>query len=532
MKRTFLLSALALTAAPLTFAMSAFPNAPEISDPVANEANVGLTATLSTEVMTSTNTDPENYSVEFNGVSWYLSDEFDSSLHLFGGLQNIEPGILIGQDDSYTYQIDPALSIIINDQTVHTLEIRSNGSMDLLSESDETIASVSAKPFGFNMKLSASLPFILVKENGDSVSVRWTFADSSYPSDVTMEAELRSDGTIRILANPSAYDNALYSPTTSDPGAGGSAGVSIPSFSYYQSLPGWKTTYSETVDDFGLEFSFNAETGIVAAPTTPVTIGDFDAPEFVVEEAEGYDHETTLEPFKDYVAYARHRAQIITGDPTTNMISALSAPVFFSTVASDYSISASALPTLTVGESKTFSLTLTNTGTYAGEPQVTVQVPFAVLSGINSIGGSDIETTLNAQIDGGSCNVDVDVSGPTTITCGGVELAVDASVTVTVDLTFANESTQVIAFDVCETLTDDCNSQSLQEVALSVVAAVPDVDVTTPDVTTPDVTTPTPEESPENEGSGSSGGGSSLWLMLLALPLLTMRSQRRLRRTA
>jgi len=516
MKGKLLPAALALAMSPMTLAGSTatyFPAAPEITEPTANETDVPTEATLSTSAMVPTdfNGDPAanvgHGSIALDSVRWYLADtdsgSLDSSLFVYGGLRistafydNFPFGDLAAQ--SYDHPVPEALELSFESTSVAALRIYNQGHIEMLSDGGSVIGTVRARPTSsrWDFKPSLTEPRILVKEYSNAIAVRWGFdVDTDIEETLTLEAIIRDDERVVILADPSDMANDVYTDT------GGSIGIELASASDVRSLAGWKSFISGS-DDFGL-FLEISDSAITPSVPDPVTLSDFAMPSFTELEAPSLNFQTTLLPGTKYQAYAQHVATS-EDSPNPTIYSSFSDAVTFTTeLNSEYSLDVPSTEGIQAGVPAELAFTLSNTGTDAGIPRVEVRLPFSALENLNG----SLSAFFNAESDASSADCDTQIENDiTTLSCSQA-LDAGASSTVNVTATFYETGNTDLEYRVCETKVDTCEGVEFTSLSVSVEAEG--------------------GSEPDNgSGSSSSGGGSMFWLTLLALPLL------RLRRTA
>ena len=436
--------------------------------------------------------------------------------------------------------IPTPIAFSVDGTAVAKLGIFNNGEVIAYADSGEKLGSASVLPApSYQVSLSASKTIIVSVYDGSYIVVTWPFAsNSNNPNEweglfqVIIDTSIPSFGYSLHSFTEEDFDSPVFNDTTQFL----TCGIRI-----NDTFQEDETTISHLADIYGVTDSacYRSDNDSLAIDVYddfkfPVIEPDFKR---IISTSNTYtlDASEALESGTSYDVIVRY---VVTDNETfpTLAQSPFSAPVSFTTAPDTaYSISLTELPTFTAGETQTLTFSLENTGPDAGAPQITVSLPFSIVSGIAAVGGGELNTALNAQLNGadGSCNAEVDISGAVIATCTIDELAAGESLSASIDLTFSNASSQVIGYNVCETLTDDCNDISLTEATLTVVAASSETtEEETQEETEEEETPTTTEEAPANESSGSSGGGSSLWLTLLALPLLRLRLPLRHRRKA
>ena len=505
MKKYFNVFCLSLIASTSAFATNTFPTTPVITSPVNDERDVPVAAEFSTEVFTPVDINGDVISdptLQLLRTEWIPIVDPDANTIYFGG-QQTTPVSNFNQlpESSFQYDIPASQEMIFNETRVRRLKIKAFGVVELLSESDEIIATIFAQPDSLEkLEPSALHPFIALNSKADSVVIRWDFSSGHFVDDSTfaIEANILNSGIVELRLKLESTLSYSYRFT------GGRFGVEIGSVGRYQSLSVWG---SDTMDplsyygDFGFSFQkvdnnsiYHSELADKNLISEPANLSNKVASETITTIE-------MLEPFSTYQLYARHVTQHSeeSGDGINKVFySDLSAPVTFETARSKYRIAMTSDSTVISGSKATVSFVLTNEGTYPGEPRVKLTLPVKVI-GIEE--GNSVNQELEGNIESGECASVLENRESISLSCSGVVLAPGESTNLRMSLTFNQAGEIPVVTSICETLIDNCDMPELQQSLLTV------------------------SEQSSPQGSDSSGG-TVFWLTFLALPLM------RLRRTA
>lgn len=475
------------------------PDMPDIDSP-ADES----TATSTTPVLSSSNPsatvyydDTADVPVNLESAEWLFYEPVE-------GMQLLGSAVIYGTEQYNVPEISipTPIEFSIDGIAVSKITIANYGRVGLYSEANTPLADAKVSPDSRSMIKLSGWELIQLNVIGNRyITVSWPFENST-------NDPLQWSGTFQAVIDTqapaigihlSSFNSADFSSSLFDKTAESmQCSMRINSAHYYDAFSlsyladSWgHTTYNcynsggTLANSSYVNPSFlvpsDPEVNRVIAPSNPYTLDESDK----------------LEPLTSYEAIMRYEVSD-SSDPDLISYSPWAKAVSFTTgLDSSYAISINEPPTFKPAVTETLIFSVENTGSDAGSPKITVSLPFSILSGIDSVGGGDVEQALNTRAVGGSgsCVVEVGVAGPTLVTCTADELAAGASLNMSVDVTFATESTQTIEYGACETLTDDCNNLALES--------------TTFTVSSDDETVPSNEEqSPDNTGGSSSGNGA------------------------
>lgn len=508
MNKYFNLFYLSLITSTSAFAANTFSTTPVITSPVNDERDVPVAADLSTDVFTqtdSTGVPKSDPSLQFLRAEWILIEQPDQNTIYFGG-QQTSPASSFSQlpEISFQYDIPQTQEMIFNEVQVRRLKIRASGIVELLSNTDEVIATIYAQPDSLDKLAPSALhPFISVKAITDSVVIRWDFSSALFGGApiFAIETNIFNSGVVdlRLKIESTLSYSLLFSFFTS-----GRVGVEIGSARFYRPLSTWGSDTmgpSSYYNGFGYRFQKESNGRIYYAEladknliSEPVNSSDL-----ITSDSDTFT--STLRPFSTYQVYARHVAQYSeeAGDEANTIVySDLSAPVSFETARSKYRIEPISDSTPIAKSKATVRFVLTNEGTYTGEPQVGITLPYGALE-LAEDGSVDQE--LEGVIENGNCVSFAENSEIVGVTCSGISLAPGESASLSINLEFNQAAEVPVLSTICETLTDNC---AIPEEHQSVITVAE-------------------RSSAQGSNGSSSGGGAMLWLTLLTLPLLRLR---------
>jgi hypothetical protein len=443
--------------------------------------------------------------ISFESTKWRITAEPDSSVHYYGGVagdsSNRTP-LSYTPEESFLHDVPAGLDLQFDNTSVAQIRFTNIGTLELLSEGGEVIASATVRPTNL-YSIYPSEALITVKEYNNAISVIWSF-DFYNVDSAQMEVVIFNDAVIALRASPKSLSNDLYSLD------GGSLGVSIGEDSLTDTLPNWKTYLTGLAPEdfapiaidpteFGLQFLRNSSGDLIRMPISERDISTFEAPEFVEHDFAAITDEVSLAPGTLYQAYAQHFASS-DWDSNYKARSSVSVPVSFTTeLNSAYTLDLPSTAGIEVGVPADLTFTLNSTGEHGGAPKVEVVLPFNAIDYLNG----SLSDFFDADIENAEANCGVSIiSGDTILSCTTLMDAGDSD-TVDVTATFYAAGSYDVEYRVCETKLDGCDGVAYQTLAVEIEAPV--------------------DLEPEGSDSSSSGGGSTLWLTLLALPLLRLR---------
>ncbi|EAT10963.1 hypothetical protein HF888_13155 [Bermanella marisrubri] len=502
MKRNLFFSILFISASQLSYAGSSvayFPAKPEVTAPTQQEKNVALEATFETSGMEIIDSqgNPSADGITFKEVRWYLQHEpqgLDQTITILGGQRALgDHFIALGvmPEQSYDYTVSEDLNLSFDDIAVPTLRIFNTGKVELISESNTVIGTVSAQvEHLYDIEPADFEPRIIVKEYNNAVAVRWSF--EAHPEGyVTIEAIIKDDENIALLSDPSLLTDDIFTLNS------GEVGVTIGSKEQTQSLADWKTTLTQnSISNFGLFFE-NSTEELLTKTTESTNLSTFSAPVFIETTAESFSSTQSIDPGIEYNVYSQH---IATNQYDYTIYSSLSDPIRFSSLLnSSYTLTLNSDKKAVIGEPKTFDFSLASTGEHLGTPRVELKLPFNALNNLNG-NLSDFYSAESDYIES-DCGVEI-IGGETILSCINPMEPGDTD-SVTFNATFNEADSTSIQYRVCESKLNLCEGVEYETISISVET---DDSATTSD-----------------SQQESSGGGALLWLSPLLLCLIRRR---------
>jgi hypothetical protein len=504
------------------------PDMPEIDSPANESTDTSTTPIVSGSSPSATVSydDTTDVPVNLESAEWLFYKPVD-------GMQLLGSAVIYGSE-LYTgpeISIPTPIEFSIDGIAVSKITITNYGRVGLYSEGNIPLADAKVSPDSRNMIKLGGAELIQLNIIGNRyITVTWPFENST-------DDPLEWAGTFQVVIDTQApaigihlesFTSADFSSSFFDKTAASmQCSMRINSASIYDFF-----SLSYLADSWG-HTTYNCYNANGALANSFYTAPSFlitSAPEIkrIIAPSNPYtlDESDKLAPLTTYEAIMRYEVSD-SSDPELISYSPWAKAVSFATgLDSNYAISISGTPTFEPAVTETLTFSLENTGSDAGSPKITVSLPFSIFSGIDSVGGGDVEQALNTRVVGGSgsCAVEVGVSEPTIVSCTANELAAGATLSMSVDVTFATESTQTIEYGVCETLTDDCDSLTLESVTFSVSAA--EETTGNNEEQSPDNTVGSSSgNGADNSGSGSSSGGAfgALILALCSGLLFTRR---------
>lgn len=497
------------------------PDFPTISSPADESDGISTTPELSASTPTAGlsygNTDVP---VTLVSADWIFYEKEDG-LTLLGG-PIVYPHLAFDVPGEVT--IPPPIPFTIDNSSVDQMTISLTGAISFSNDEVGLLGEVTMRPEDpFKMKLSDHEFIQVEKVNHRYFTVTWPFENSANDSLVwsgkfqaTVDTQAPALGMHLMSFSSADFESDFFAKTY----AASRCSIKIGTTRYYstpRAMSDFATLGHTTENCFennegGFSTSVYVDPSFLNSDTSELITINADSNPYDVEPSE------KLKPQTEYQGIVRYLVSD-NSSPSTTAYSGWSEPVSFTTgVNSNYQISINGLPSFKPATTETLTFSLTNNGIDNGAPKVTVALPFSILSGISSIGGGDVDQALNALIKdaNGTCNVEVGISGPTIVTCTADELAAGETLKVSLDVTFASESTQTIEYGVCESLLDDCDDQTLKSLTVDVAEVS--------EVVENGATTVTTETTTETTSGSSSGGGSFNGLFyLFSLILLGVR---------
>ncbi|TNC93027.1 MAG: hypothetical protein CSH36_01460 [Thalassolituus sp.] len=502
----------ALLLSPLTFAVSTseFPAQPTITYPSAEETDVSTSATFEGSAFTAVNDSGDSApggTLTLLGSQWRFSEV--ESLTREGGFAATTPLAFDQLPDDVTHVSIPAeAGFRVEGTAVTSMEIRANGTVSLRDELDTELAIINTGISTPDEYAPVATEAILLSLSSIRITIQWYFdALADGAGDVYAQASIfrgfTDGGTEENSAVFIGFGGAeLTDPAFSD--TTGSIGLSLTSGnSDNRSLDAWTGALAPETTSLLISFAHNND-GIITSSLdeeSSIFFATDDEQVFATSDTTDLAASDLLDPATQYYAQVRYSATSSTDSSTR--YSPWSEPVAFTTdVQSAYSFGPENEAPLTVLENDITNIKflLSNTGTDAGEPQVSLR--FTLPNAEAELG--IFSATLSDQA--GSCltsrtsnEADTDIA----ITCRVSQLEAGDSIEATLRLRLYSDTD--FEYRACETLLNRCSDVEYTAGQVTVIASGDEIDDET-----------------ESESSGDSGG-STLWLTLLALPLLRLR---------
>lgn len=476
-----------------------FPAEPDVTAPANESTDVETSATLSTTALAETDYQGTTSSgnLTLTGVRWYLNSDTDKSVQIFGGMKNADTPTPFSEmpEEIYDYIVPEDLTLTFESTQISAIRIYNTGKAELLSDANSTVGTVFVQPDTLDNVQPGNEARIFVKTFSNAVAIKWNFTASATSTDVTVEAAIKDDGAITIVADSSDLTSDLY--TLSN----GILGVELGSSSDTRSLAQWKSAIESIVSDFGVLFELNESDVLTASTVTPTTLSSYSEPLLSEVTSETVTTEdAVLAPGTEYTIFAQHITQNTSNSTVYSSVS--EASNFTTELNSNYSLTVQGETSVALDEPTSFEFEITSDGEHYGSPRVQVKLPFNALDELNG----SLSSFFNGEvIDGdsgeGECAVSI-VNNETFISCDN-PMDVGDSMTFKATATFYTAGTTNIEYRVCETLLDRCDDAEYTTFSVTVTADV--------------------DEAPDADSGSSSGGGAAFWFLLLSLPLTLLR---------
>ena len=509
----------ALLLSPLTFAVSTseFPAQPSIEYPLPSGTDISTSATFEGSAFTPVNDSGDSAqggTLTPLGSQWRFSEV--ESLTREGGFAATTPLAFDQLPDDVTHVSIPAeAGFRVEGTAVTSMEIRANGTVSLRDELDAELAIINTGISTLDQYAPVATEAILLSLSSSSsssssirITIQWYFdALAAGAGDVYAQASIfrgftdgstEENSVVGINFGGSELTDPAFSDTT------GSIGLSLTSGnSDNRSLDAWTGALAPETPSL-LIFITHDNDGVITSSLdeeSSIFFATDDEQIFATSDTTDLAASDLLDPATQYYAQVRYSATSSTDSSTR--YSPWSEPVAFTTdVQSAYSFGPENDAPLTVLENDITNIKflLSNTGTDAGEPQVSLR--FTLPNAEAELG--IFSATLSDQA--GSCltsrtsnEADTEIA----ITCRVSKLEAGDSIEATLRLRLYSDTD--FEYRACETLLNRCSDVEYTAGQVTVIASGDEIDDET-----------------ESESSGDSGG-STLWLTLLALPLLRLR---------
>ncbi|WP_369985159.1 hypothetical protein [Thalassolituus sp.] len=504
-------TALFLVSSPVMAASPYFPETPTIDTPADGATNVALNPELSGSALLEKGGSSGN--LVFDSAEWRVSAPNDR-LVVTGGTRG-DTTVNLDSIPESTYSYDIPSGFNFNGVFTTRLEVTNTGIVRLIAADESIAATAEMRPGPLtDIRPGEDAPIIIVApEAGNdltaALAIQWSYLSDTVAGNILMQAFFTSELGVGFFTIPSDLEGPLFDSADSV--------VSInwtePSYTAGNSLADWKTFLTggdSPASNFGLLFSVDDENNVTSSSSSQFgALGEYQWTGYHTATASDVtlsDPGLMLEPATEYAVQVRYTAL----EGSSERMSDWSEPNHFTTdLNTDYAISALETDNIQASVPKELEFQITNNGSDTGEALIELRLPFNAFEVVDG----DFSTRYKAFLDGSALNCDDTTdfdSGNTFLHCN-VTLESGGSADVQMLVTFYSEGANTFDYRVCETLLNRCDDAGYQTVSFDVAPAPEIVEVENPETIT------------EEESSSSSGGGSSLWLTLLALPLLRLR---------
>jgi hypothetical protein len=498
------------------------PTEPTVTAPADQASNVSLTPEFTSSDFQFTEGNESDNDPTLSKSNWIVSKKSDN-ITIIGSSRASN-----NNSSNFNFEYDIPFDITISGQTAVKLKVEiSTGDgtqyqlIKLLAENHNTIALTHLALDGFRFQPNKS--FVITKTTANTLQLQLHLINGEATEiiaeyillDRGLENQVAKDDVFGWRTTPNELTNTLFSSTDSSAScsvaesniASIDTNIGIPehdgaSTAPFSSLNEWKVLLEENnFDKFLIACKSQPtetpnESKIVVTAFTSADITNFlpqitdfstDSESYTLSDAE------QLSPNTAYNVQTQHIA--ILEDKTA--VSNWSDSISFTTRAADtiYQVTAPTDLAFTTGVAKDLAFKISNTGSEAGAPQVTIRLPFEVLSALNGT----LSDFFNVSVGGKNCAMNQS-GGKTDFVCQLDSLAAAAEVELAAKVTVQDTAISKIEYQVCDTA--KCAATAFTAVDITVTAAPTD---------------PAPEAS-----SSSSSGGSMFWLFLMA-PLLLVR---------
>ena len=476
------------------------PSEPTITAPADQATDVAITPELVSSDFEFTETYEPSNDPALSASKW-LSYQSDESIDLLGGKK-------LSYSNYHQSDFEYAIPFPINISGQLATKIRVNSSGDIriveiLNVQNTQIARAFLELNEFDFQ--PNMNFVVVKKFSSSLQLQWNLINEQ-GVEITAEFILFDNGNdssdvFGWRTTPNEYTNSLFDSSNSAAACRVSTdNINTSQSSFDKDFDTWKDLLSENYDKFFLACTSSPKDGGYEIQLKELNIVDVTN---FLPEINFYTSSTeniTLSDAERLNASTKYTTQVqhIGAEGQLIAASSWSAPVSFTTRAADtnYQVTTPTDLAFTVGVAKNLTFKVSNTGSEAGSPQVTIRLPFEALNVVNgtvkdffsvSIGNQDCEMTQSA--------------GQTDFVCQLDSLAAATEVQLATKITAENDAVKSIEYQVCDL--DKCDDTPFTTVNISVTDA--------------EAATQSPAAS-----SSSSSGGSMFWLLLMA-PLLLVR---------
>ncbi len=498
------------------------PTEPTVTAPADLEGSVETTPTLTSSNFLFTEYQGSGNEPTLSTSNWVISKKSDNITILGSESASREENGRVRSLSEFSFEYEIPFAITISGQTATKLQVATEDGyhgVGLLSSDGNIIAYTDIEFGGFGFQSERN--FIISKTSSNSLLLQWHMINAESTEAILefilVDGGLNVDETTKDdvfgwRTTPNEYTNDLFSSISGGAGCivalNNSASITPRTGEQEEgtyigdSLSRWKAALSSNYNEFFLActskpgvnageyayqlkeltsvdvISFQPEINVFSSPTENYTLTDGEA----------------LSLSTEYIVQVQHIG--VYGELTGG--SNWSTPASFTTRAADtnYQVTAPTDLTFTAGQAKDLAFNISNTGSEAGSPQVTIRLPFEAF---NVVDGT-LKDFFSASIGGQDCEM-TQSGGKTDFICQLDSLTAAAEIQLAAKITVEDDTVKSIEYQVCDL--DKCDDTAFTAVNIS--------------VTEPESAAPSPAAS-----SSSSSGGSMFWLFLMA-PLLLIR---------
>jgi hypothetical protein len=493
------------------------PSEPTVTAPADQASNVAITPELTSSDFLFTESYESGNPPTLSTSNWVISKKSDNILILGSESASREENGRVRSLSEFSFEYDIPFAITLSDQTATKLQVSTEDgyqSVKLLSSVGNVIAYADIGLNEFNFQSERN--FIISTASSNSLSLQWHLTNSvsteAIIEFILIDSGLNGDQTAKNdifgwRITPNEYTNSIFNSENSGAGCevaidGNDSTAPSDYSTVSMDLPGWRDADSGNYDEFYLACTSKPadeaeKHSIHLLEISPVDVTSF-LPKINVfsSPSESYtlNDGEALNLSTEYTAQVQH----IGGSGELTGGSSWSAPVSFTTRAADtnYQVTTPTDLAFTVGVAKNLAFKVSNTGTEAGSPKLTIRLPFNALEVLNGSLHDFFQIISNEP----NCSMSA-MAEKTDFTCEYDSLAAGGEVQLTTKITVEDIAVESIEYQVCDL--DKCDDTPFTTVNISVTDAEPAA------------------QSPA-ASSSSSSGGSMFWLLLMA-PLLLVR---------